>query len=302
MKLFISIILAVSTFTSFGQHRGHVKSELLLTGGIGYPYQSGMIAFPLNNSMWHLYGQINTDLGGIATNLSFSDNQSIGVLREFEMNKKTYTRFGVGVNFTLHSLPLSSSGATGISQIYHKINPWLSIGATYQQPLVTKKAWTDYNPIIQLNTSIHLPTQSKNNGIFRAKKYSSTMSMHLSTGIYHSAVGISRSLSKYSPFSIRAQVFTKGPTFFEESSKTPAFQWIGATYLKKLYEVEINGGVGAGLRVQDLTTAPSPVVFIGLHQNILPETSITLNIWQPALKTLNSTQRPFILTGISIRV
>lgn len=303
MKSFISILLFFCTFISFGQFRGKNNSQLTLTGGIGYPYQSGTAAIPLRKSHWHLYGQINTDLGGIAINLSYSDNQGIGVLREFELHSKSYLRAGAGLNITLHRFPLLPNGATAIAQYYYLVNPYVSLGASFQQPLVQGKAWDSYYPLVQFNSSIHLRTRSTSNGLHRTQRMKQPLMLHIGTGIHYSTLGASLYFSKNSRYSFSIRSFATEPRFFGNHPKSKeSFQWFGLSYLKTFGELGITGGVGTGLRFKKVKATISPVVMLGIRQKILPETSLIVEAWQPARGSLNGSTRPVFITGIAVLI
>jgi len=295
--LFLSL---ATSLTCLGQRQNSNHSTLVLSGNWGYPYQSLSASVPMGTSNWQLFGQINTDLGGILTDLGYPDNQSIGVLRKFELDPVMHVKVGAGTNMTLHNLPMGALAAKIMTQLHYFDHNNISLGILYQQPIITETTWDSYSPILQLNTSIHLKSKQKGNGVYYAKQSDRSFEIHLSSGIQYSAVGGSINLSNADHYRLRAQLFSSYLNLFENAHHYQDFQWVGFTLRKEFSEVALETGIGPGVRTNTKEIDATAVALMGIQQKILSETSLTLEVWQPLSRNLNNNLRPLALCGLRV--
>ena len=304
----IRIFLVVGTFllcSSVSAQRNlklGPNRSLSLYGAVGYPYQSAGITVPLGSSGWNLQGHFNTDLGGIATQLSFPDNQFIGATRRIKMNPSMDLILGGGTNPQLHTGKLNF-GLSTLAGIQYHILPWFSIGATYTQPFTKESAWESYAPVVQASGYIDLHWRRKHNGIYRSKKVKSfDLWMQATSGAHYNNLSLEVSTPYSNNFALRTQFFSPMGTVFAEKSSLPNIQLAGATYSYSLNEVILKAGAGLGFDLKNSQQLTSPYLMISGQQYLMANSYLLLEIWQPMSHEFSGRRAPIVQVGLALKL
>ena len=296
-----SFLLCTTVFAQRNLKLGPNRS-LSLYGAVGYPYQSAGITLPLGSSGWNLQGHFNTDLGGIATQLSFPDNQFIGATRKIKMNPSMDIILGAGTNPQLHTGKLNF-GLSTLTGVQYHILPWFSIGATYTQPFTKESAWESYAPVVQAAGYIDLHWRRKHNGIFTTKKVKSfDLWMQASSGPHYNNLSLEISTPYSNNFALRTQMFTSMGTVFAEKSSLPNIKLAGATYSYYLNEVILKAGAGLGFDLNNSQQLASPYFMMSGQQYLLANSYLLLEIWQPMSHEFSGRRAPIVQVGLALKL
>ena len=300
--LVVGTILLCSSVSAQRNLKLGPNRSLSLYGAVGYPYQSAGITVPLGNSGWNIQGHFNTDLGGIATQLSFPDNQFIGATRRIKMNPSMDVILGGGTNPQLHTGRLNF-GLSTLAGVQYHIFPWFSIGATYTQPFTKESAWESYAPVVQASGYIDLHWRRKHNGIFTAKRARSfDLWMQATSGVHYNNLSLEISTLYSNNFALRTQMFSPIGTVFAEKSGLPNLQFLGSTYAYSLNEIILKAGAGLGFDLNNSQQLTSPYFMIGGQQYLMANSYLLLEIWQPMSHEFSGRRAPIVQVGLALKL
>lgn len=306
MRIRIHLILGIFFLCSSLSAQRNLKlgpnRSLSLYGAVGYPYQSAGIAMPLGTSGWNIQGHFNTDLGGIATQLSFPDNQFVGATRRIKINPSVDVIVGAGTNPQLHTGKLHF-GLSSLVGVQYYIIPWFSIGANYTQPFTKESAWESYASIVQASGYIDLHWRRKHNGIFTAKKIKSfDLWMQATSGAHYNNLSLEISISSSNNFALRTQIFSPMGTVFAEKSGLPNLQFLGSTYAYSVNEVILKAGAGLGFDLNNSQQLTSPYFMVSGQQYLMANSYLLIEIWQPSNREFSGRRAPIVQVGFALKL